>query len=100
MVCIECFVVPILFVLAAYFKQLMTFISSRFFASSQSSSSPAPPPFDPAMFNLAAHGLPAATVDASKLSASGAEEKEGPASIPHGEADHGEAPVEAVKRRK
>ena len=101
MVCIECFVVPILFVIAAYFKQLIAFIHSHFFASEQSSSCPAPPPFSPSMFNLAAHGLPSATVDTTKLSASMDEEKEGPASIPQGVKDHTEvAGGDTIRRRK
>ena len=100
MVCIECFVVPILFVLAAYFKQLVTYISSLF-QSKDSSTSSTPPPFNPSMINLSAHGLPAATIDQSKLSAFVAEEKEGPASAPYGEDGDGEVVgVETVKRRK
>jgi len=104
MVCIECFVVPILFVVAAYFKQLMAFVYSRFFQADDSSNSVAPPPFNPSMINLAAHGLPAAKEDSSKLSASAsvAEEKEGPASTPQDEADSGEisAGGGTVQRRK
>ena len=100
MVCIECLVVPILFVVAAYFKQLVTFIQSYFFPS-RASSTVAPPPFDPSTINLAAHGLPAATVDPFKLSASMAdEEKEGPASVPQAEADEGEVVSGTTVRRR
>ena len=98
MVCIECFVVPVLFVIAAYFKQFVSFFYSRFV---QSSTSPAPAPFNPSMINLAAHGLSAGKVDSTKLSAGVDEEKEGPASRPRTEDDYGEAAgSEALKRRK
>ena len=104
MVCIECFVVPILFVIAAYCKQLFALVRSYFQPAASTSATSAPPPFNPSMINLAAHGLPpsVAPVDSDKLSGSVVEEKEGPASTPPAGEKHDAvaASERTIKRRK
>ena len=54
MVCVECFVVPVVFLLLSFAKQIFTYIYSLFVPPQET---PAPPPFDPSCINLAAHGL-------------------------------------------
>jgi hypothetical protein len=68
MVCVECFVVPVVFLLLSFAKQIFTYVYS-FFVPPQET--PAPPPFDPACINLAAHGLaPPASTDSATTDAS------------------------------